>query len=97
MRITWSPRAYGELRDIGRFIAADNPRAARAFVARIKDRVRRVARTPMAGRIVPEFDRDDLREVLVGDYRIVYRVGAKEIHVVTVRHGHRLLGSPPIP
>jgi plasmid stabilization system protein ParE len=44
---------------------------------------------PLAGRMVPEFQRKDLREVLLRSYRIVYLVGADAIEVVTVFEGHR--------
>ena len=52
---------------------------------------------PHAGRVVPEFDRDDIREVIVGNYRIVYRVRATEVLVLTVFESHKLLGEPPRP
>ena len=44
-----------------------------------------------SGRKVPEFDQDDVREVLLRNYRIVYRIHATEIRVLTVFEGHRLL------
>lgn len=46
---------------------------------------------PHAGRQVPELGRDDIREVLVRGYRIVYRVGPNGIDILTVFEGHRLL------
>ena len=46
---------------------------------------------PHAGRLVPEFGRDDLREVLLGTYRIIYQVHTDEIWVVTVIEGHRTI------
>ena len=45
----------------------------------------------MAGRIVPEFERRDIREVLFRNYRIVYRVKEDQILILTVFEGHRLL------
>jgi toxin ParE1/3/4 len=46
---------------------------------------------PLAGRRVPEFDRDDLREVIKRGYRIVYLVTDAQIKILTVRDGHRRL------
>lgn len=40
---------------------------------------------------VPEVDRQDVRERLLGGYRVVYRVGVEELMVLTVRHGRRLI------
>lgn len=46
---------------------------------------------PRRGRVVPELDRPDVRELLIGNYRFVYRIGDAEIVVLTVRHGRQLL------
>jgi hypothetical protein len=46
---------------------------------------------------VPEFDRDDIREVLVGTYRIVYQVNATGIAVLRVIEGHRRLSATDLP
>ena len=48
---------------------------------------------PLSGRIVPEFGRDDIREVFHGDYRIIYRVRRGQVEILSVRHGHFLLRS----
>ena len=51
----------------------------------------RAAVAPLAGRRVPELGRDDVREVLLHGYRVVYRVTPKKLQVLTVFEGHRLL------
>jgi len=81
----------GDLAEISAYIAEDDPAAARAWVARLKRRVDRAADHPSAGRRVPEFARDDIREVLVRSYRVVYRLEPDGITVLAVREGHRLL------
>lgn len=48
---------------------------------------------PLSGRVVPEFKREDVREVLVRTYRILYRITAREVQVITVFEGHRLFPS----
>jgi toxin ParE1/3/4 len=91
MRLLWTSRARQDLLSIGSSIAQDNPLAARSFVEKLRVRARQVARSPRAGRIVPELGRDDIREVISGNYRIVYLIcGKREIHVLTVFEGHRL-------
>ncbi len=97
MRLRWSDRAGAELKDIGRYIRRDNPEAARKWVARLRQRARAAARSPLAGRVVPEFGRDEIREVLLGNYRIVYRVEEKALTVLTVFEGHRLLRTGVTP
>ena len=93
MRVRWSKRARDDLIAVGRYIAADDRTAARRFVARLKARIALAAKSPLAGRRVPELMRDDIREVIEGNYRLVYRVSAKTIEVLTVFEGHRTLGD----
>ena len=94
MKLTWTKRARADLLEVGRYIARDKPGAARRWVERIRQGARTAARQPRAGRKVPEFNRDDLREVLIGNYRIVYEVHREEICVLTVFEGHHLLPKP---
>ena len=90
-RVRWTLRARDDLLEIGRYIARDDPVAARRWVERLRQKARSAAAAPMGGRRVPEFDRDDLREVFLGNYRIVYQVRGRELRVLTVFEGHRLL------
>jgi len=88
MKLRWTMRAANDLTAIQRHIAKDKPGAAKAWVEKLRLRARDAAATLSAGRIVPEFGRDDLREVFLGAYRIVYRVQEDVIAVLTVFEGH---------
>ncbi|MEW6490860.1 MAG: type II toxin-antitoxin system RelE/ParE family toxin [Thermodesulfobacteriota bacterium] len=91
MKVRWTDRARRDLLDIGEYIARDNRAAARSWVERLRARARKAAETPLAGRVVPELGRDDVREVFVRTCRIVYEVREDAIHVLAVFEGHRLL------
>jgi toxin ParE1/3/4 len=90
VRLRWTDRARHDLLSIGRYIAQDNPSAARQWVERLRQRTRQAAARPLAGRVVPELQRNDVREVFLHTYRIVYRVRKGTIDVLTVFEGHRL-------
>ncbi len=90
-QVKWSRRAVRDLVEIGEFIAADDPAAARRWVDRLRERALRAAALPHGGRIVPELKRDDVREVFLKTYRIVYRILPRQIAVITVFEGHREL------
>jgi len=94
--LSWTFRARRDLRDIRRFIARNHPVAARRWIERLRKRARAAASAPLAGRRVPEVERHDVREVIVGAYRLVYRVLPGAIHVLTVFEGHRRLPSDAI-
>jgi toxin ParE1/3/4 len=89
--VGWTPKARDDLEAICRYIARDSPRLAESFGERIVDAVDRLADLPRSGRIVPEFQRQDIREVIVGRYRIVYALERHDVRILTVWHGSRLL------
>ena len=89
--ILWTNRASLDLETIGDYIARDNPNAAAKWVARLVTAAEHAVSAPLAGRRVPELGRDEIREVLLRTYRIVYRVTANSLEVLTIFEGHRLL------
>ena len=94
--IVWTPQAENDLRAVRAFIAADAPRRAAAYVKRLKLAVQRLRAFPEIGQVVPELGDEAIREIRVGNYRIIYRIQPGRIDVITVHHGARLLegGSP---
>ena len=60
------------------------------MVDRLFDRSEQLAEFPQSGRMVPEFERPDLRELIEGPYRIIYLVTAETIEVLAVVHGRQL-------
>ena len=93
MRLRWSQTAKNDLLGIGRYISRDKPDAARRWVENLRIHARKACDNPYLGRMVPEWRREDIREVILKGYRIVYLIKEKEIIVLTVSEGHRLLPS----
>lgn len=91
MKIRWSPLAVDRASEIAQYIALDNPAAAEKWVDTAFAIVERLASFPESGRIVPEINSSDFRELLFGNYRIIYRVEGKRISVLTIRHGRQIL------
>jgi len=73
------------------FIARDAPQYAQLFATRVFRATDRLEDFPQMGRIVPEIDRHDIREVIVQSYRIIYRLLPDEVEILTVHHGARPL------
>jgi toxin ParE1/3/4 len=89
--IVWGIRARNDVASIAEYIAEDSPRAAGVWVARISRAVERLRDFPTSGRIVPEYGDAEIRELIVGNYRIVYRVSATVVEIARVWHGARPL------
>jgi addiction module RelE/StbE family toxin len=96
MRIIWSPLAIGRTTEIAEYIAQDNPSAATSWVETLFDKVQLLKSSPKSGRRVPETHREDIRELIYGNYRIIYRVEKTKISVLTVRHGKQILPTEEI-
>src|SRR5262245_16236680 len=90
MRWKWSLRARADLERIIRRIARENPRAAEQWPTKFRNRAKLAGRSPGLGRKVREVDRDDIREAVVGNYRLVYVVESKAVVIVTIFEGHML-------
>ena len=90
MKIQWTETARNDLIAIRRYIAQDNATAAKKWIDRLKAKARNTVHFPLAGRKVPEFSRDDLREVIEGNYRIVYQVHSDRVSILTIFEAHRL-------
>lgn len=92
MRIVWSEQALSDVEEIRDFISRDAPTFAELFVDRVFEAVERLAVFPRSAREVPEFADPNIREVLLGSYRIVYRIDEDVVSIVTIFHMARLLG-----
>jgi plasmid stabilization system protein ParE len=89
-RVVWSPRALDDVDSIASYIARDSTFHASAVVTKIIRATRTLRRFPFAGRIVPEFDDENLRERFVYSYRIIYRIQGRIVTIAAVIHGERM-------
>ena len=88
MKVVWTDRAKARLRDIHDYIAQDAPGSAAEVVRQLVLRSSQLSFLPRSGRSVPEYQRQDIRELLVRPYRVIYfnRPERDRIDVLTVRH-----------
>ena len=91
--IIWSPRAVADLEEVRTFIDSDSPAWADLTVRRIVAAVERLEQFPDSGRIVPERQSPELREVISGSFRIVYRRRVTTVEIATVFRGSRDFSS----
>jgi plasmid stabilization system protein ParE len=87
--VIWSPQAIRDVEAVRSFIAQDSPMYADLVARRLVAAVERLQFFPESGRIVPERQDSEIREVIVTPYRIVYRLRRGAVEVVTVFRGSR--------
>ena len=91
MKIFWSPLAIERASEIAEYIAQDKPSAAENWIDTIFSRIDKLKSSPEIGRIVPEIYNNQFRELIYGNYRIIYRIEKKQISILTIRHGMQIL------
>ena len=89
MKVTWSPLADEQVDDAVAYISDDNPTAALQWLERLLDRTKSLATFPDSGRVVPEIGRQDIREIIVSPYRVMYRRTDDLMEIAAVRHDAR--------
>lgn len=90
-RIVWSRAATNDFRSLVKFIARDSSVRAEQFGYKIISRIQVLRDYPQIGRVVPEFQRWNLRELLLEPFRIIYRINnsSKLIEIVRIWHAAR--------
>ncbi len=91
MKIIWSPLAIDRASEIAEYIAQDKPSAAEKWINTVFLKVEQLKSSPEIGRVVPEIRNDQFRELIYGNYRIIYRIEKKQISILTIRHGKQIL------
>ena len=89
MKVTWSPLADEQVDAAVAYVAQHNPTAALEWLERLLDHVKTLARFPDSGRIVPETQREDIREIIVSPYRVMYRRKNDLVEIAAIRHEAR--------
>lgn len=97
VKIKWTNLALQDLNEIAEFISNDSVRYAQMTVKYLFESTSILKSQPKAGRVVPEFNEENLRELVRGSYRIVYRIVDKgRIDMLTVHHSSRLFKNSPL-
>jgi plasmid stabilization system protein ParE len=89
-KVIWSPSAYNDIDLIAEFIARDSVDRASMFVTQLIEKAEILIMHPKAGRVIPEMDDENKRELITGSYRIMYKIINKnEVRITGVVHSAR--------
>jgi plasmid stabilization system protein ParE len=84
--VEWTEAAWSDLEEVADYIARDSRYYAAAFVEEVRDAARSLSSMAWRGRVVPEFGNPGIRELLVGRYRLVYRLRDETVHIIGLVH-----------
>jgi len=90
VRINWTFQAKDDLKDIAEYISKDSKQYAKLQVMRLKTRTRILKTQTHSGKIVSEINQENIRELIEGNYRIIYKiVEDNQIDILTIHHSAR--------
>lgn len=91
-RLNWTELSVDVMTNIAEFISKDSVKYATIQIRRIRERARLLRTKPFLGRIVPEIQDDSIRELILENYRIIYKIVSEDrIDILTVHHSAKLL------
>ena len=97
VQINWTVQAREDLQSIAEYISRDSPKYARLQVVKIRLRTKILSSHIYSGKLVEEINRGDIRELIEGNYRIIYRIVEQErVDILTIHHSARDLSKKNI-
>ncbi|HUH74042.1 MAG TPA: type II toxin-antitoxin system RelE/ParE family toxin [Chitinophagales bacterium] len=95
-QLIWTARALKDLEEIGEYISKDSIKYARLTIQKIVETSFLIEKNLWVGRIIPEINQKDKRELITGNYRIMYQVKDGEVgYILTIHHSSRLFSNNP--
>jgi|AntRauTorcE11898_2_1112593.scaffolds.fasta_scaffold11177_2 addiction module RelE/StbE family toxin len=95
MKIIWTAKAERQLDQIFAYIASDSELYAYRLVNQIINRAESLSEFPAKGQQVPEYQRKDIRQVIVKPYRVVYLLQDQAVEILSIIHGRQLMPEQP--
>lgn len=89
MKVLWTEVAVGQLQAIHDYLAQTSPDYAQRIVDKLTGRSQQIATFPFSGRAVPEYELDDVRQIVESAYRIIYLIKDEQIEILSVLHTSR--------
>ncbi len=97
VRINWTLQSKEDLQSIAEYISRDSKAYAKRHIKGLRSRVQVLKKLPKSGTIVREFSNPNLRELVIGNYRIIYKIiDPKRIDIITIHHSSRDLSTRQI-
>jgi addiction module RelE/StbE family toxin len=96
VKVIWTARSLKDLEEIAEYISKDSYTYAKLTLEKLIETAELITDNQLIGRIVPEIKQKNIREIITGNYRIIYHISSKDhISILTVHHSSRLLKNNP--
>ena len=90
-KVVWSKKAIEDLKDIYEYISKDSPKYGEMQILKIQETVKKLEKFPKIGKILIEFPKSYYKEIISGQYRIIYKIDNNEntVYILAVIHGRQ--------
>ncbi len=88
-KVIWTESAWSDVEEVADFISRDSMYYAKAFIKEIREAAGSLETLCERGRVVPEFDDKNIRELFVRNYRLIYQLSGNAVYIVGFIHGAR--------
>ena len=97
VEVNFTDQSLADIENIAKFIASNSEKYAKIQVQRFFERIEILETTPLLGRIVPEINDKTIRELVMGNYRIIYKIVSElRVDILTIHSSYMLLSNSPI-
>lgn len=94
VKVIWTEQAIDDLTNIAQYSSSYSEKYASTIVSKLFNKTNILKTMPRIGRMVPERQHDNIRELIEGNYRIIYEISREDrIEILTVHHSSRPLGD----
>ncbi len=84
MQVKFSQNAKDQLMEIKAFIAMDNPQIAAKHIQKVLQRIKNFMKYPFLGKVNPVYNREDIREIAIEGYKVIYRITPKSVLILVI-------------
>ena len=92
-KVIWTKQVLEDFENLLEYIGTDAPVAARRLGQKLIDHVEVLEKHPHLGNFLPEDETGTYRQILQGNYRIIYRIESNAVYLIALYHAARLLDT----
>lgn len=96
MEVTFTHRFLDRVEEYTDYIALDHVSTAVKWARGVFEQCQKISHQPQSGRMVPEFKKPEIREIIHGNYRLIYELKANQIDMLTIWHTRQMLPDDPL-
>ena len=85
-KVVWTDKCLQRIEEISDYIELDSKKNAEQFIKEIFDKEEMLKNNPKIGKIVPDYEIEEYRQIIIRNYRLVYKINGKSLNMITIRH-----------